>query len=99
MIEKTPLYFYPGTGSPPALPLARFLPPVPTGMASAWLKENVPRGSWLLDPLGSSPSLALEAARAGYRVLVACNNPILSFMIETLAAARARPNSSRRWPI
>jgi len=87
MIEKTPLYFYPGTGNPPALPLARFLPPVPTGMASAWLKENVPRGSWLLDPLGSSPSLALEAARAGYRVLVACNNPILSFMIETLAAA------------
>lgn len=86
-MQTTPLRFYSGTGGPPALPLARFLPPIPTGMASAWLKENAPAGSWLLDPLGSSPGLVLEAARAGYRVLVACNNPVLSFMIETLAAA------------
>jgi hypothetical protein len=56
-------------------------------MASAWLAENVPPGSWLLDPLGASPALSLEAAQAGYRVLVASNNPILSFITETLARA------------
>jgi hypothetical protein len=56
-------------------------------MACAWLAENVPQGSWVLDPLGASPALALEIAQAGYRVLVASNNPILSFMTETLASA------------
>jgi hypothetical protein len=86
-MEASPLRFYPGDGSPTALPLGRFLPPIPSGMANAWLKDNVPPGSWLLDPLGASPALILEAARAGYRVLVACNNPVLSFIIETLAVA------------
>ncbi|MBE0698578.1 MAG: hypothetical protein IH586_16800, partial [Anaerolineaceae bacterium] len=90
-MENSPLRFYPGTGNPLPLPLARFLPPIPTGIASAWLKDNTPPGGWLLDPLGTSPALILEAARAGYCVLVACNNPILSFMIETLATAPSAP--------
>ena len=63
-------------------PLARFLPPLEDGVISAWLKENIEPGSWLLDPFGSAPRLALEAARAGYRVLVAANNPITRFMLE-----------------
>lgn len=82
--------FYPGLGPPAAGPLARYLPPVPPGMVSGWLAEHVPPGSWVLDPLGASPAAALEAARAGYRVLVACNNPVLRFMIETLAGAPLR---------
>jgi len=84
-MEKTVLRLYPGTGHIPNWPLARFLPPLPSGMIGRWLKDSVSPGSWLLDPLGAAPGLALEAARAGYRVIVACNNPILSFMIETLA--------------
>lgn len=80
-------HFHPRTGDSPAIPLARFLPPLPAGMASSWLQENIPPGSWLLDPLGASPTLVLEAARAGYHVLVACNNPIISFILETLASA------------
>jgi hypothetical protein len=79
--------FYPGSGPAAVTPLARFLPPLPAGMASAWLAEHVPPGSWVLDPLGASPALALEMAQAGYRVLVASNNPIVSFIIETLARA------------
>ena len=63
-------------------PLARFLPPLEDGVISAWLKENIEPGSWLLDPFGTAPRLALEAARAGYRVLVAANNPITRFMLE-----------------
>lgn len=81
------LRFYPETSDPPVIPLARFLPPLPGGMVRSWLQENILPGSWLLDPLGASPTLALEAAQAGYRVLVASNNPIIRFMIEVLASA------------
>ena len=63
-------------------PLARFLPPLEDGVVSAWLGENIESGGWLLDPFGTAPRLALEAARAGYRVLVAANNPITRFMLE-----------------
>ena len=42
-------------------------------------------GSWVLDPFGFSPRLSLEAARAGYRVLVTVNNPITRFMLEMSA--------------
>ena len=73
-------------GNPPQpLPLSRFLPPLPEGMAAEWLRQNIPAGSWLIDPLGASPALAIEAARAGYRVLVSTNNPLLCFMTEILA--------------
>jgi hypothetical protein len=68
-------------------PLARFLPPLEDGVTAAWLRENVPPGSWVLDPFGSAPRLSLEAARAGYRVLVAANNPITRFMLEMGAAS------------
>jgi hypothetical protein len=61
-------------------------------MAAAWLAENVPPGSWVLDPLGASPALTLEMAQAGYRVLVAANNPVLYFMIDTLARALRTPD-------
>lgn len=79
--------FIPGVLPPPVLPLARYLPPLPEGMVARWLTENVPPNAWVLDPFGSNPLTALEAARAGYRVLISSNNPILSFMLEVLASA------------
>ncbi len=39
----------------------------------------------MLDPFGFSPRLALEAARAGYRVLVTVNNPVTRFLLEMSA--------------
>ena len=72
----------PGTKPENPGPLARFLPPLEDGVISVWLEENIPAGSWVLDPFGSAPRLALEAARAGYRVLAAANNPITRFMLE-----------------
>lgn len=86
-MEAPPLPYVPGSAGVPALPLARYLPPLPEGMVAGWLHEHVPPDSWVLDPLGASPTLALEAARAGYRVLVAANNPVIRFLIETLAQA------------
>jgi hypothetical protein len=67
-------------------PLARYLPPLPDGIASVWLKEVAEPGAWVMDPFCASPRLVLEAARAGYRLLVAANNPVARFLLETQAA-------------
>jgi hypothetical protein len=66
-------------------PLARFTPPLEEGVISVWLPAQAQPGSWVLDPFGFSPRLSLEAARAGYRVLVTVNNPITRFMLEMSA--------------
>jgi hypothetical protein len=66
--------------------LAQFLPRLPYGAASSWLAQTLPeKGQWVVDPFGASPQLALEAARAGYRVLVISNNPITRFILDMLA--------------
>ena len=56
-------------------------------------------GSWVLDPFGFSPRLALEAARAGYRVLVTVNNPITRFLLEMSARPPLKQISKPRWQI
>ena len=77
--------YIPGLSPAEPGPLARFTPPLEDGVISAWLPLYVPGGSWVLDPFGFSPRLALEAARAGYRVLVTVNNPITRFLLEMSA--------------
>ena len=77
--------YIPGLGPAEPGPLARFTPPLEEGVISSWLPLHVPAGSWILDPFGFSPRLALEAARAGYRVLVTVNNPITRFLLEMSA--------------
>lgn len=67
------------------VPLARYLPRLPHGAVSSWLKEHIPAGSWVFDPFGASPELALEVAQAGYHFLVAVNNPINRFLLEMAA--------------
>ena len=82
--------FIQGKGSPPSIPLERFLPPLPPGMMLKWLELQIPKGSWVLDPFGNSPTMALELARAGYRVLVTANNPINSFILSILAQSPSK---------
>ncbi len=79
--------FLSGRSTSDTLPLARYLPTMPGGMVLSWLEQNISPGDLVLDPLGATPALALEAARAGYRVIVASNNPIGSFMLQVLASA------------
>ena len=81
------LIYLPPDGLPRGV-LAQFLPRLPAGAAARWLKQTLPErsGQWVVDPFGASPHLALEAARAGYRVLVISNNPITRFMLELLAS-------------
>ena len=76
------LPYVPGVVPREAGPLSRFLPPLESGTVASWLAERVPKGSWLLDPFGFSPRLPVEAARAGYRVLVTVNNPVTRFLLE-----------------
>lgn len=76
------------TGYPPAPePLARFLPPIQDQVLAPWLSANIPAGAWVLDPFGAAPRITLEAVQEGYHVIVAANNPISRFLIETLAAS------------
>src|SRR4030067_2987898 len=76
------LFFLPG-GRPahPSL-LARYLPPIAEGVATAWLRAHAEPGAWVLDPFGAAPWVTVEGARAGYRVLVAANNPVARFLLE-----------------
>jgi len=81
--------YIPGLGPFVPGPLSRFLPPLEMGVVSAWLPDQAKPGAWLLDPFGFSPLLVLEAARAGYRVLVTVNNPINKLLLEMYAAPPA----------
>lgn len=82
-MERQP--YIPGTKPADAGPLSRFMPPLEEGVISRWLSLHARTSSWLLDPFGFSPRLVLEAARAGYRVLVTVNNPITRFLLEIAA--------------
>jgi len=77
--------YIPGLSPADPGPLSRFIPPLEQGVVSAWLPLHTPAGAWLLDPFGFSPRLVLEAARAGYRILVTVNNPITRFLLEMSA--------------
>lgn len=77
--------YLPGIYPPAPEPLHRFLPPIPDDAVSAWLAAHVPPGAWVLDPFGTSPRLAVEIARRGYRLLVAANNPVIRFLLEMAA--------------
>ncbi len=84
------LPFIPGDEPARPEPLARYLPPVPTDVATAFLAGHATPGTWVLDPFGASPRLAVEMARAGYRVLVAVNNPVARFLLDLAAAPPLR---------
>lgn len=81
-MKDDPVVYIPGRRASQGDPLGRYLPPVPEGVGAEWLGERVAPGGWVIDPFGSSPRLALEAAQAGYRVLAAVNNPVTRFLFE-----------------
>jgi hypothetical protein len=95
MMTSNKRAFVTGTTFQGKTPLDRYLPVIPPGMVPGLLSEEVPVGSLVLDPFGSSPTTILDVARAGYRVIVSCNNPILSHMLRVLAGAYPREHFSR----
>ncbi|GAB4543701.1 MAG: hypothetical protein Fur002_16240 [Anaerolineales bacterium] len=83
------LPYFAGSRPVESAPLARFLPDLEEGCASAWLASRKASltltGNWILDPFGFSPRLVLELAQSGFRVLVTVNNPISRFLLEMYA--------------
>ena len=82
--------YIPGLPPPKVEPLSRFLPPVSSGVISSWLAAQIPiqdqsAHPWVLDPFCASPRAVIEAARAGYRIVVAANNPISRFLLDMAA--------------
>jgi hypothetical protein len=75
-------------GMPPTRqgPLSRFLPPIEPGAVTRFLESYPLPDGWLLDPFGTSPTLAIEAARAR-GVVAAFSNPVVRFVLEN----RLRP--------
>ena len=63
-------------------PLGRFLPPLELGAVQRLIEREGWGGKVVLDPFGSSPQLAIEAAQAGAAVVVASNNPVTRFLLE-----------------
>jgi hypothetical protein len=86
MSHQALAYLPPKDGHCPS-PLDRFLPPLPQAVITAWLQEHTKPGDLVIDPLGSNPILALEAASVGRKVLFARNNPILWLILEVLATS------------
>lgn len=74
--------FLPGHKLPRDRPLGRFLPPIERGAVARLLANEGLEGTTVLDPFGSSPQLAVEAAQSGCAVIVAANNPITRFVLE-----------------
>ncbi len=80
-----PIAFIPGRSPETLGPFGRFLPLIQAGAITAWLELYAAPGDWILEPFGASPAAVIEAARAGYRVLVAANNPVARFLLELAA--------------
>jgi len=67
------------------IPLEEFLPAYRSGVVSFWLNHLPSRPDLVISPFGDSPLEALEAAAAGYRVVVPIHNPIIRFLLNRLA--------------
>lgn len=82
-------------GYPPApFPLSRHLPPLGDGIVAAYGEKHSAPGDLVVDPFGQSPRAALELARAGRRVLLVNNNPVLRLAL--LAAVDPVPAKTLR---
>lgn len=67
-------------------PLQSYLPGIQAGVVGSWLSTSLSPLDWVLCPFGSSPLAAVEAARAGFRVLIPIHNPVLRFLVRKQAA-------------
>ena len=90
----SPAVYIPGTYIDHQNPLARYLPPITSGIISTWMDSESLSGKLILDPFGATPNVVVEAAQKGGRVIVAANNPIASLLIK-VAASPPNPTETR----
>ena len=82
--------YFPSNNPPPNFPLERYLPPYQQGVLKQMLNYKDIKGGWLLDPIGSHPLSAIELAKDGFQVFVACNNPIIAKFYEVICQAYSK---------
>jgi hypothetical protein len=87
-MDKQP--FIRGEQKSKPVPLEKFLPAYRSGVVSTWLNNRAAPPELVLSPFGDSPQEALEAAAAGYRVIVPIHNPISRFLLQRLAQPISR---------
>jgi len=85
MIKLPEIPYIPGKPISQFIPLERYLPPLSEGIIGTWLHTHLDKGDMVIDPYGSHPWVPIEAARAGYKVLMSCNNPVIRLITELLA--------------
>ncbi len=86
--------FIRGEPPKPIYPLQTCLPAYRPQVVKMWLDQLPARSGMILSPFGSSPQVALEAARSGFQILIPVHNPILRFFIESLANPPSREQLS-----
>ena len=88
-------FIYTSSGTHP-FPLEAYLPVYRPGLVKVWLEDLSPPDGLILTPFSGSPQVILEAARAGFRMLVPAHNPVFRFLIEGFAqpAPRDRLNTA-----
>ena len=82
--------FFHGEPITKSSPLKNNLPVYQENVVKAWLSNQSSRSGLVLCPFGSSPQVALEAASAGFRVVMPVHNPILYFLLNSLAQPPSR---------
>jgi len=82
--------YFPSDNPPSSFPLERYLPPYQQGVLKQMLNYQGIQKGWLLDPIGSHPLAAIDLAKDGFQVFVACNNPIIAKIIEVICHAYSK---------
>ncbi len=77
--------FIRGEPNSKSIPLEEFLPAYRSGVVSSWLNHLPSRPDLVISPFSDSPLEVLEAAAAGYRVVIPIHNPITRFLLNRLA--------------
>jgi hypothetical protein len=73
-------YFVPGKTIEARRFLARYVQPMPVGVATAYFETCTLPGHIVLDPFCQSPTLVTEVSAAGRKVIAANFNPILALL-------------------
>jgi hypothetical protein len=87
---STDLYFPPDSPLEELGAIERFMPPIEVGSIRRWLHDVGLSTDLIVDPLGASPHLAVEAAQSGRAILVAVNNPVTRFVVHHTAMPFSR---------
>jgi hypothetical protein len=84
-------YFVPGKRKEAEGPLARYLQPMPVGVASAYIEAWTEPGQIVLDPFCQDETILREAIQSGRKVIAVSFNPLTVLAVRGRLTLRAEP--------